>query len=101
MVGGMRLQSLPCSHSAQRWPKILMPRQRGGLLLVSAHHRNVVGGSATDNDLRRGSTRLVAAAGTVHDSRNFTERVRTPDTVPRPESSEPLSLDPPRDRAVH
>jgi hypothetical protein len=32
---------------------------------------------------------------------DFTERVRTPDTVPRPESSEPLSLDPPRDRAVH
>ena len=32
---------------------------------------------------------------------DFTERVRTPDTVPRPESSEPLSLDPPRDGAVH
>jgi len=30
-----------------------------------AHHRNVVGGSATDNDLRRGSTRLVAGAGTA------------------------------------
>jgi len=32
---------------------------------------------------------------------DFTERVRTPDTVPRPESSEPPSLDPPRDGAVH
>ena len=32
---------------------------------------------------------------------DFTERVRTPDTVPRPEPSEPLSLDPPRDGAVH
>ena len=32
---------------------------------------------------------------------DFTERVRTPDTVPRPEPSEPLSLDPPRNEAVH
>ena len=31
---------------------------------------------------------------------DFTERVRTPDT-PRPEPSEPLSVDPPRDGAVH
>ena len=44
--------------------------RRAALDDPSAHHRNVVGGSATDNDLRRGNTRLVAAAGTVHDSRN-------------------------------
>ena len=31
---------------------------------------------------------------------DFTERARTPDTVPRPEPSEQLSLDPPRDGAV-
>jgi hypothetical protein len=40
--------------------------RRAALDDPSAHHRNVVGGSATDNDLRRGSTRLVAGAGTAH-----------------------------------
>jgi hypothetical protein len=39
--------------------------RRAALDDPSAHHRNVVGGSATDNDLRRGSTRLVAGAGTA------------------------------------
>jgi hypothetical protein len=32
---------------------------------------------------------------------DFAERVRTPNTVPRPGSSEPLSVDPPRESAVH
>jgi hypothetical protein len=45
-------------------------RRRAALDDPSAYHRNVVGGGATDNDLHGGSTRLVAAAGTVHDSRN-------------------------------
>ena len=39
--------------------------RRAALDDPSAHHRNVVGGSATDNDLCRGSTRLVAGAGTA------------------------------------